>query len=330
MYKRILTILGGILLTFTLAAGTARAEVITAGPLTIEYSGSGPIFSEPDLAPGDMFVKQLSVTNNGTIVHSFAISATNVSGDLSDKINIMPELYSVELWSETILALSQLPEQSKIVIPSIDPGETIAVNLIAKFDSQYGNELQDKVVTFDLVVGSEEAEPSATSSATPGTSGVTTTTLTGGLFGVSALSGDALAATTGGLASPTATATATATTEVDESGDVLGAEDQDSSKGLNGLLLLIPPVALILSVPFVSPGARNAVIPTLGAGATAVLAFFTSGDMPPVIFWSILIAEVILILLLDYFIVKKTVTEVLEEEEVLEKKARRAHSKKRR
>lgn len=325
MYKRIFTIFGGVLLMLTLTVGTVKAEVITAGPLTIEYSGSGPIFSEPDLAPGDMFVKQLSVTNNGTIAHSFAIAATNVSGDLSDKINIVPELYSVELWSETILALSQLPEQSKVIIPSIDPGETIAVNLIAKFDSQYGNELQDKTVVFDLVVGSEEAEPSATDSVTPGAGGVATTTLTGGLFGVSALSGDVLAATTGG--SPIVDA---AGEDSDGAGDVLGAEDQDSEKGLNALLLLIPPIALILSVPFVSPGARNAVIPTLGAGTTAVLAFFTSGDMPSVTFWSILLAEVILILILDYLIVKKTVTEVLEEEEVLEKKAQRAHRKKRR
>ncbi len=314
--------MGGVLVAFCFL-GIARAETITTGPLSVEYSGSGPIFSEPDLAPGDMFVKQLSVTNNGTIPHNFAIATTNVSGDLSDKINIVPELYSVELWSETILSLSQLPEQSKEVIQSIAPGETVAVNLIAKFDSKYGNELQKKTATFDIVVGSEQAEPSATGSPTDsamGTGTVASTTISGGLFAVSALSGEDLKAVVG--ASPTASAQAR-----DDTRGVLGASDQQPWKGLNGLLLLIPPVALVLSVPFVSPGARNAVMPTLGAGVTAVLAFFTSGDMPPWIFWAILLAEIILILLLDYLIVKNTVLEVLEEEEVLEKKARRARKK---
>jgi hypothetical protein len=98
---------------------------------------------------------------------------------------------------------------------------------------------------------------------------------------------------------------------------------------LNGLLLLIPPVTLVLSVPFVAPGIRNAVLPTVGAGTTAVLAFFTKGSFAPNLFWIILIAELVLILVLDYLIVKKTVVEVLEEEEVLEGKAKRARAKKR-
>jgi hypothetical protein len=122
---------------------------------------------------------------------------------------------------------------------------------------------------------------------------------------------------------------------VSESDKTGATNEKDSGQnreeqGLNGLLLLIPAATLLLSFPFVSPGTRNAVLPTLGAGATAVLAFFTHGSMQPSIFWIILVAEIVLILVLDYLIVKKTVIEVLEEEEVLEKKARRAKSGKRR
>lgn len=122
---------------------------------------------------------------------------------------------------------------------------------------------------------------------------------------------------------------------VSESDKTGATNEKDSGQnreeqGLNGLLLLIPAATLLLSFPFVSPGTRNAVLPTLGAGTTAVLSFFTKGNMPHNIFWAILIAEIILILVLDYLIVKKTVIEVLEEEEVLEKKARRAKSGKRR
>lgn len=326
MYKKFLSaVFGGILSACVIATG-AKAEVISTGPLSVEYEGSGPVFSQPNIAPGGEFVKTLSITNNGLANHSFALATTNISnisGDLADSIKITPKIHGVEVWAMTITELSSIPEQSKTVVPLILPGETVAVDLIARFNSSSGNNLQGKQVSFDFIFGTQEAEPSAgTDSGTTGAGEITFTTLEGGLLGISAPTPEGLASAVG---SPTTTA--------DDEGEVLGSQvtqSEEPRQGLNGLLLLIPAATLLLSVPFVSPGARNAVLPTLGAGATAVLSFFTKGNMPHNIFWAILIAEVILILVLDYFIVKNTVIEVLEEEEVLEKKARRARANKKR
>ncbi len=322
MYKKfLLAVFGGMLSACVIATG-ARAEVINTGPLSIEYEGSGPVFSQPNIAPGGEFVKTLSITNNGSVNHSFAMATTNINGDLGDSIRLAPKIHGVEVWAMTITELSNIPEQSKTVVPLILPDETVSVDLIARFDSSSGNDLQGKQINFDFIFGTQEAEPSVgADSGTTGTGGATFTTLEGGLLGVSAPTPEGLASAVG---SPTTTA--------DDGGEVLGAQDTQNGEpwqGLNGLLLLIPAGILLLSVPFVSPSARNAVLPTLGAVAAAVLSFFIKGNMPRNIFWAILIAEVVLILVLDYFIVKNTVIEVLEEE-VPEKKARRAKANKKR
>lgn len=319
MYKRIFySVL--FLAIFGLVVSSAKAATLKPGPLSITYDGDGAIFSELNIAPGSEYIKELTVTNNGSVAHSFAISTTNVTGELADHIYIEPEENGNIIWSLTIYQLSILPEESQTIIPSINPNETKIINLKARFDSSETSKMAGKTVNFNFIFGTQEAEPTATATGTAGITGLTTTGLVGGTFGT----------LTGAGVAPATTPTITATASPSGGGEVLGAKDDEGKSGLNGLLLLIPPVALVLSVPFVTPGMRNAVIPTLGAGTTVVLSFFTKGNMPPNIFWAILIAEIVLILVLDYLIVRKTVIEVLEEEEVLERKARRAHLKKKR
>jgi hypothetical protein len=313
MFKKTIYLVLGLIVSVCVLAGSAQAAIINPGPLSISYDGEGAIFSEINAAPGNEYIKELTITNNGVIAHSFALATVNVTGELADYVYIEPELYGVQLWSLTVGQLASLSEESQTVLPSIDPGESVSINLKARFDETATSEISAKNLTFDFVFGTQEAEPGVA---------VAVSDLTAGLSG---------ATVSGVNITPTATPATTATVSSPDSGEVLGAKDSEGDQqGLNGLLLLIPAATLLVSVPFVAPGARNAILPTLGAGVTTVLAFFTHGNMQPNIFWAILIAEIILILLLDYFIVKKTVIEVLEEEEVLEKKARRARSSKRR
>lgn len=310
--KKIFLALIVLLMSFVLVSAT-QAATLTAGPLAISYDGDGAIFSEMNIAPGSEYVKALSITNNGAVAHSFALATKNVSGDLADHIYIEPEVDGSIAWSLTVYDLSNLPEESQTVIASINPGETKNLNLKARFDSSETSAVAGQTVSFDFIFGTEEAEP-----ASAGATGLTLAGLIGSVFSTTPASPTAPPTTT-----PTASVTASPTGE----GEVLGAKDDEGVNGLNGLLLLIPALALVLSVPFVTPGMRNAVLPTIGAGATVVLSFFTKGSFTPAVFWSILIAEIIAILVVDYFIVKKTIVEVLEEEEVLERKARRARRK---
>jgi len=313
MYKRIFyfalvfVVVGAI-------TSIAKGATLPPGPLIITYDGDGPIFSELNVAPGAEYTKTLTVTNNGTVDHSFAIATTNVTGELADHIYIEPELYGIQLWSLTVDQLSKIPTESQTILPVINPADSVTINLKARFDQSETSELADKTVSFDFIFGTQEAEPGTATTIAGLTAGITGAAVTGA----------------GVIPATTPTITATATASPSGEGEVLGAEDNEGKQGLNGLLLLIPAGVLFLSVPFVTPGTRNAILPTLGAGTSVVLSFFTKGSMTPKIFWAILIAEIVLILVLDYLIVRKTVIEVLEEEEVLEKKARRAHTRKRR
>jgi len=143
-----------------------QAENLTAGPLTIAYPGAGSLFSEINIAPGDDFQKTLTITNNGTVNHSFSIATKNVSGNLADKLYIQPYVGASQMWSLSVADLANLPTESKMIIPSIAPGNTQIVDTKAILDDSLGNTYQGQSVKFDLVFGSEEAEPTVTTTTT--------------------------------------------------------------------------------------------------------------------------------------------------------------------
>lgn len=159
-----------ILLLASLVAGllffgsyvfTVQAETKTAGPLVIEYPGTDPLFSATNIAPGYTETKTLTVTNNGTVPHSFAIAAENVSGELADVIEIKPRVGGLTVWILTTLTdLANWPNNSKTIIGSIAPGETRQVDIVARIPVGVGNAYQGKSTSsFKFIVGPEEEEP---------------------------------------------------------------------------------------------------------------------------------------------------------------------------
>ena len=139
------------------------AETKNAGPLEISYDGD-KLFEELNIAPGFEKTKTISVKNNGSVAHSFAIAVSGVSGDLADVIMIMPKISGVSLWSNamSLSELVSLSDGSQTVIGSILPGETKAIDLTASMNSSAGNDYQGKSTsTFSFIVGDQEPEPGA-------------------------------------------------------------------------------------------------------------------------------------------------------------------------
>ncbi len=145
------------------------AANITAGVLNISFVGDR-LFSETNLAPGSEVVKDLTVTNTGTLPHSFSIAANGVSGDLADVLQIEPRDGGVPIWSMTLAELSALPDESKMILSSVGSGETKTIQIAAILPSGVGNAYQGKSTSsFSFVMGNEstdQAEPLAFSAPT--------------------------------------------------------------------------------------------------------------------------------------------------------------------
>jgi len=134
------------------------AANLTAGSLTISYDGD-QLFNETNIKPGDVIERNISVTNNGTLPHSFSMSASNVTGNLASVLQIEPRENGLAFWNETLASLASLPNGSKVIISSIDPGATRNLQIAAIFPASAGNDYQDKsVVNFSFSFGTESTD----------------------------------------------------------------------------------------------------------------------------------------------------------------------------
>lgn len=174
------------------------AANITAGVLNISFDGD-QLFSETNLAPGDVVVKNLTVTNTGTLPHSFSIAANGVSGVLADVLQIEPRDGALVFWNETLANLGSLPNGSKVIIPSIPAGESRTIQIAAILPASVGNLYQgESTSSFSFVMGNEstdQPEPSSNSSppvtfGTSGSAGVVGQGAVGGVAGESAETND--------------------------------------------------------------------------------------------------------------------------------------------
>ena len=152
------------------------AANISAGVLNISFDGD-QLFSETNLAPGDVVVKNLTVTNTGTLPHSFSIAANGVSGVLADVLQIEPRDGALVFWNETLANLGSLPNGSKVIIPSIPAGESRTIQIAAILPASVGNLYQgESTSSFSFVMGNESTDqPELSSNPSPpvtfGTSG---------------------------------------------------------------------------------------------------------------------------------------------------------------
>jgi len=174
------------------------AANISPGVLNISFDGD-QLFSETNLAPGDVVVKNLTVTNTGTLPHSFSIAANGVSGVLADVLQIEPRDGALVFWNETLANLGSLPNGSKVIIPSIPAGESRTIQIAAILPASVGNVYQgESTSSFSFIMGNEstdQPEPSSNPSppvtfGTSGSAGVAGQGTVGGVAGESAETND--------------------------------------------------------------------------------------------------------------------------------------------
>jgi hypothetical protein len=223
------------------------AANLSAGDLSISFDGD-QLFNELNIAPGFEKEKTITVTNNGSVPHSFGIAAANVSGELADVIMIQPRIGVNPLWTLSLAELANLPNGSQTIFSNIDPGSTMQANIVAFLPESVGNEYQGKSTsTFDFIVGPEVVEPSPSPTESPtspspsptGTGGGGTTNLTGG-------AGLALGVST----SPSPSESVSPSPS--PSGTVSGKKDEGTeSKGTNySFLYWLIPLLVILLILF--------------------------------------------------------------------------------
>ncbi len=157
LWVMILSLLAGFA-GFGIFSYKIYAANLTAGPLSISFSGD-QLFNETNMYPGKTVVKDLIITNNGTLSHSFSIAANSVSGALASVLQIEPRDGGVPIWNETLANLASLPNGSKVVLSSINAGETKNLQIAAIFPAISGNEYQGQTtVSFDFVFGNESTD----------------------------------------------------------------------------------------------------------------------------------------------------------------------------
>jgi hypothetical protein len=247
------------------------------------------------------------VVNNGSVSHSFALATKNVNGKLADKLYLKPKVGGSEVWSKTVEELSKIPAESQTVISSINPKQTVVVDLKAELDSSANNDYQAGSVSFDLIIGTQEVEPTPTATTSATTGGITasSTEKTGVLGRVRSFFD-------GSTVLPTATLSSSATASVipevkgAETGEVDGASSDFFAKNKNWLLLLITPIvaAIALMIPTMGTTVGMA-IPLAGGVIALVLSYFISGNLKAYIFWIILGSEVVLTVGMNYILLKR-------------------------
>jgi len=247
------------------------AQTKTAGPISVSYDGDGAIFSASNMAPGGVATNDITVRNNGSESHNFAVATTNVTGELADRVLLSSTIDGQLIWAKSIAQLSAFPDDGVVILDEIGASQERVVTLSLSLNEEAGNELQGKTVKFDLVFGAQgESLERAT---------------------LSTLSLGALSPLDDGGVQEEEPVPADEGKELklpqqegDEGGDI----------GENVWLLLIVPIAAVGALATMpSSLIRNIGVPLFFGSTAVVLTNFIKGDMDPHTFWSLLGGEVL-------------------------------------
>ena len=135
------------------------AANINAGVLNITFAGD-QLFNNINIAPGDEIIKNVTVTNTGTLPHSFSIATSGVTGSLADVLEIEPRINGAAVWTKTLAQIAQNPN-STIIIHSIDPNQSVNVEFVAKLPASVGNSAMNTATSnFSFYFGNESTDTS--------------------------------------------------------------------------------------------------------------------------------------------------------------------------
>lgn len=212
---------------------SVSAETKNAGPLKIEYPGADPLFSAANIAPGYSETKTLTITNQGTVSHSFAIAVSGSLGSLADVLHLTPKVSGSAVWDKTISDLAT--GDSNTIIGSIAPGGVATVDLMA-YLPDVGNDYQGAAtMTFDFIVGDQEPEPEVSILAPPGGGGGAASA------GITGIGGEILGESTSPLISPSASPSGAVSGEKND-----GEETKAEGTNYKFLYWLIPILVILI------------------------------------------------------------------------------------
>jgi len=166
MNKIFKTILISLLAIFGSAVLVVLPTKATALPLVVEYStdgGSnwlplaGPIFNETNFLPGNGVVRLIRVTNNSEQTQRIATEAINKNDpdNFASQMNLTIKEDATVIFDNT---LAQFFSQGETYLSSLASGAQTQYDFTITFDSGSGNEYQEKMLGFDILVGFEGTE----------------------------------------------------------------------------------------------------------------------------------------------------------------------------
>lgn len=153
-----LAFLVGAVSTVNFALKTEAASQ-AVGDLTVEFPGSGPLFNASNIAPGYEETRTITITNNGTVNHSFSIALSGAVGELANALQFEPRILpsNFPIWNHSLAEIAASAD-GFVVLPTILPHQTIQFNLAAILPSNVGNAYQGKSVqTFGIIMGSDSS-----------------------------------------------------------------------------------------------------------------------------------------------------------------------------
>ncbi len=139
--------------------------VNAAGDLIIDWGIPDP-FNVQNMLPGDETFKDISITNSGTIPRVIAIK-----GELVEEEKNFPDILDIEITRGVAFVyggpadpkklrdfLNESSGPNGIVVATLDPDETGIFRVKVKFPASAGNEYQNALVIFNLLIGIERPE----------------------------------------------------------------------------------------------------------------------------------------------------------------------------
>lgn len=256
------------------------ASIYGAGPIEISFDGD-KIFAQTNIGPGYTSEKQVNIKNNGAVNHSFALAASNISGELSGNLLLSPVVDGNIVWTKTFDELSKLPAESATILDDLKPGQEKIVTLKVEFPQDADNQYQGKDMSFNAVLGTQEPEP----------------IISGGALSILSLAKGVSPAPEKLSQKPEVT-----TGKAGESGKEQG-QPMNWLFGLNKWLLLVVPVSAVVALIIMSnTWQRNIGVPLVAGAVTYLIAQESHGDMAAKVFLMILAIEVIAAIILKLLV----------------------------
>lgn len=127
------------------------------GNLTVNPDPVGSLFELSDIAPGELVIKSIQITNNDTDdscdieldITGLSLDENSISSMVSTQIDVEGSAVYGSGLSKTI---ENLVADDLVFLTSVSPGDTETIDWTVQFDSSAGNEYQGLGLSFDFLL----------------------------------------------------------------------------------------------------------------------------------------------------------------------------------